>query len=325
MLPARNSPRDASGLLHRPDFAGPHSVLAEADLAALHRDGCVIIPDLIPPALCDVLKATVRRIGAAESEAGGRGEYGRGRFEGTKTKRVYGLASKTDAFDDLLLNERILAILDRGLFPGYLLHTCQSTEIFPGELAQPYHYDDPWIRTPSRPREPTSINCIWALDDFTPENGATRYHPGSHLWGEGRVPTDADVPKVAEMKKGSVLVFLSTLFHGGGEFPIVEGKKQDSRMGLIFLYCQPWLRIVENWFLMVNPLDLPRIPPKLRGMMGFDLLGLVGNANGLHPMKAIDTATGTVLWNRRSRSGVVGEAERERPDEREEARAEPRL
>jgi hypothetical protein len=49
----------------------------------------------------------------------------------------------------------------------------------------------------------------------------------------------------------------------------------------------------------MNPTDLPKIDPRLRQMMGFDLLGLVGNANGLHPMKAIDTESGTFKWNKR--------------------------
>lgn len=184
-----------------------------------------------------------------------------------------------------------------------MLHTCQSTEIFPGELAQPVHYDDGWIRTPPRPRPLSSINTIWALDDFHEGNGSTVYYPGSHLWPEGREPTSSDVPKRANMTKGSVLVFLSTLFHGGGPYPVKPDQPNttgESRMGLIFLYCQPWLRCVENWFLLMNPSDVATLDPKLRTMLGFDLLGLVGNANGLHPMKALDTERGIVHWNRRS-------------------------
>lgn len=97
------------------------------------------------------------------------------------------------------------------------------------------------------------------------------------------------------------MVFLSTLYHSGGDYPVPkDGKEgQESRMGLIFLYCQPWLRCVENWFLLTHPGDLPKLDPRLRTLMGFDLLGLVGNANGLHPMKAVDARNGTILWNRR--------------------------
>jgi len=114
-----------------------------------------------------------------------------------------------------------------------------------------FHFDDPWVVYPKRPRPPTSINVIWSLQDFHESNGATYYHPGSHLWGENRQPTQADIPKRAVMPIGSAMVFLSTLFHAGGEYPPTKDGKVgedtgESRMGLIFLYCQPWLRVVEN-------------------------------------------------------------------------------
>jgi hypothetical protein len=127
---------DASELSHRPEFNGPRNELAEKDLEVLFRDGVVILPNLLSPELCAELKATVKTIGKQESEDTGRREFGRGAFEGTSTKRVYGLASKSPLFDSVLLHPRILAIMDRGLSPGYLLHTCQSTEIFPGEKRQ---------------------------------------------------------------------------------------------------------------------------------------------------------------------------------------------
>lgn len=113
----------------RPEFTGPRDEQAEKDLETLFRDGVVVLPGLISADQCDLLKATVKAIGGEEAKQTGRAEFGRARFEGTRTKRVYGLASKSPVFDELLLHPRILSILDRSLYPGYLLHTCQSTEV----------------------------------------------------------------------------------------------------------------------------------------------------------------------------------------------------
>ena len=32
------------------------------------------------------------------------------------------------------------------------------------------------------------INCMWAVDDFTRENGGTQLVPGSHKWEPDRLP-----------------------------------------------------------------------------------------------------------------------------------------
>lgn len=58
--------------------------------------------------------------------------------------------------------------------------------------------------------------CIFAIDDFTVENGATVIYKGSHKWEAGRIPEDTDVPDRAVMKSGSVVLYVGTVFHSGG-------------------------------------------------------------------------------------------------------------
>lgn len=115
MDPKNDMRHSNTGFDIRPEYSGPHDPQAEADLDALFRDGAIVIPNLIPPEYCDMLKREVQSIGHAEAIATGRKEFGRRRFEGTSTKRVYGLASKSANFDRLLLHPRIYAIMERGL------------------------------------------------------------------------------------------------------------------------------------------------------------------------------------------------------------------
>ena len=61
--------------------------------------------------------------------------------------------------------------------------------IGPGEAAQVLHRDDaiyplPW------PHGEVVVNTMWAFDDFTVENGATRVVPGSHRWPTGEYAGD---------------------------------------------------------------------------------------------------------------------------------------
>jgi hypothetical protein len=56
-----------------------------------------------------------------------------------------------------------------------------------GEEAQILHRDDSIYPVPE-PHPPLVVNTMWPLDEFTAENGATRFIPGSHQWAPARRP-----------------------------------------------------------------------------------------------------------------------------------------
>jgi ectoine hydroxylase-related dioxygenase (phytanoyl-CoA dioxygenase family) len=57
---------------------------------------------------------------------------------------------------------------------------------------------------------------MWPLDEFTAENGATRFIPRSHRWEPGRQPSPGDPLETAVMSPGAALFYLGSLWHGGG-------------------------------------------------------------------------------------------------------------
>ena len=139
-------------------------------------------------------------------------------FGGT-TSRASALAgstrsfAKTRAFDQAAIHPLLLGVLDRFL-GHYQLSAPTGIQIGPGESAQVLHYDASVYPLP-RSFGDVVLNTMWALDDFTVENGATRIVPGSHRW-EGRQPTLDDRVVDAVMPAGAVIFYGGKVFHGGG-------------------------------------------------------------------------------------------------------------
>src|SRR5687767_7543911 len=144
-------------------------------MEAIRRDGYVIIENLLSASeLGAVREALVPYLDR---------QFGRNAFEGKKTERIYSLVGKGKPFADLVEHPLVLEVCDAFLQPNYLLTASQAIRIHPGEALQGFHTDDSFFPMP-RPRPPLSIATIWAIDDFTAENGATRVIPKSHLWGD---------------------------------------------------------------------------------------------------------------------------------------------
>ena len=106
-----------------------------------------------------------------------------------------------------------------------------------------------------KPHPPTVCNTMWALTDFTEENGATRIIPGSHL-ADHSPEYGAEFDSIpAEMPAGSVLVWHGSLWHGGG-----ANRSTARRTGIAMNYCAGYIRQQEN-----QQLGIPRRPgPGLR-------------------------------------------------------------
>ena len=145
------------------------SAIVEADMAALDRDGYVIWENLLSAEQCRQIRDVVRPW---------LGHTGRNSFEGRRTQRIYSVLSRTRVCDRLVDDPRVLAVLDRLLMPNYLLSALQAINIQPGETAQLPHHDDGFYPIP-RPRAPLAAATIWAIDDFTADNGATVLYPAA--------------------------------------------------------------------------------------------------------------------------------------------------
>ena len=204
---------------------------------------------------------------------------GRNSFEGFATRRIYALFAKTRLFDAQAIDPLLLAVVERLLGPGFVLSAPTGISIGPGEAAQRLHRDDS-VYPVARPHQELVINTMWALDDFTAENGATLVVPGSHRWPAERRATDTEaVP--ATMPAGSVLFYVGSLLHAGG-----ANRTAAPRLGVILEYCAGWLRPQENHVLGVPKAIVRELPDRLRELLGYGIHGsLLGYVDGRHPAK----------------------------------------
>src|SRR6185369_9085272 len=114
-------------------------------------------------------------------------------FGGGALKKVEGLAAKSAGMIDLIDDPFAVELAEAFLGAEPLLNASGGFILEKGKRTQPLHHDDVLYK-PMVPRhtQETMLNFMFAVTDFTAENGCTRIVPGSHKWPEGRAPTPDD-------------------------------------------------------------------------------------------------------------------------------------
>jgi ectoine hydroxylase-related dioxygenase (phytanoyl-CoA dioxygenase family) len=206
---------------------------------------------------------------------------GRNDFEGFVTQRIYALFAKTRVFDDQAIDPLVMGVCTKVLGPGFQLSAPVGISIGPGEKAQVLHTDDGVYPFP-RPHRELVVNTMWALDDFTEDNGATHVVPGSHRWTDRRPDKETTTVR-ATMPAGSVMFFVGSVFHGGG-----ANDTDRRRLGVILEYCAGFVRPQENHVLGVPKQIVRNLDSALQELLGYNVVGLLGNVDGRHPRKYLD-------------------------------------
>jgi ectoine hydroxylase-related dioxygenase (phytanoyl-CoA dioxygenase family) len=242
----------------------------------LLSEGYLVVRNLAPELAAEAVDELRADIEAAP--------VGHTEFLGSRTKRLGGLLRRSPAVRELVIHPVVMALADRVLQPHcarYQLNFSGIMHLMPGAAAQGLHRDSD-IYPFRHPSPPTLMPVMWALSDFTADNGATQAVPGSHLWEEGRSPLVSEI-KAAEMPAGSALIYLGGTIHGGG-----SNTSSVNRTGLALQYSLGWLRQEENQYL-ANPPEVARnYPERLQRLIGYDYGGpYLGFVNGDSPQRLL--------------------------------------
>lgn len=242
-------------LKHFASDADPQTIVE-----TLKADGALILDELVSADFIAALRAETDPYMEATTN-------GQDDFAGRKTTRTGGLMLRSQKCRELIAEPRILAPCTEFLSPfceRVQLHLTQIIRIRGGEKAQAIHRDR-WAWGKHLAHVEPQFNTIWAMTDFTAENGATQVVPGSTQW-----PDDADISAEqitqAEMKAGSVVIYSGSVFHGGG-----ANKTRADRIGINITYTLGWLRQEENQYLSC-PAELAKdLPPELQALAGYTM------------------------------------------------------
>ncbi len=250
----------------------------------LARDGALVIDGLASPDVIDAIAAEMEPF--VETTPNGSDD-----FSGRTTKRTGALIARSPASHQLIGHPRILEVARTLMHQASSIqvHLTQVISIGPDSPGQSIHRDE-WAFDffPFPSDVHPQCNTIWAMTDFTEENGATRVIPGSQAW-----PMDLqhsiDETEPVEMTKGSCLLYSGKVYHGGG-----ANRSDGVRTGLNLTYCVAWLRQEENQYLSC-PRDLAlTLDDDLLKLMGYQIGAYaLGYADDVRdPLDALRGATG---------------------------------
>lgn len=232
----------------------------EPILAALRQDGAVIVTGLAEPETMDAVGQELRPWfdkSSLENQSA---------FDGSKTNRFNCVLQGAPSAASLIEHDMVVAIADDVLLPhcaNYTVGSMTAIEILPGENGQALHRDDSLYPIELAGME-LQIGVMWALNDFTAENGGTRVVPGSHRFLRSWHLPDVTQWESAVMPKGAALFYLGSTWHGGG-----ANTSQASRMGLINTYCLGWLRQESNQYFETPPKVARHFSDRLRALLGY--------------------------------------------------------
>jgi ectoine hydroxylase-related dioxygenase (phytanoyl-CoA dioxygenase family) len=235
-------------------------------VAALRRDGAAIVRQQVDTDVTEAVRGELREHFDTQ------GQLDQSDFNGYKTLRLSGILGISRTSAEMVAHPRVIEIADAILLPhciNYRIGSLTAIEIHPGEAEQLLHTDDEIypIRIPGMDWQ---ISAMWALDEFTEKNGATRVIPQSHVRQQRIDPLRHD-PVQAVMPIGSVLFYLGSTLHGGG-----ANHSQSPRAGLINTYSLGWLRQEENQYLAVPREIAESYPDHIQRLMGYQSCGLLG-------------------------------------------------
>ena len=174
-------------------------------------------------------------------------------------------ALRDDAIASVVTHPNILPLVEAILGSTCIMYACVSSSMPPNgtNYSRRIHVDSPRVI----PGCPTNIGALVALTDFTDENGATRFLPGSfeRLDRPGEEEYDRDAVTVYP-RAGSVVIFNARTWHTGG-----DNATDRPRHALTVNYCRSFMRQHFDFPRMIPADRAATLSPVLRRVLGFDV------------------------------------------------------
>jgi ectoine hydroxylase-related dioxygenase (phytanoyl-CoA dioxygenase family) len=230
----------------------------------LDEDGFLRLADFIAPDALASLRARIHELFTHLGEQAG-AEF----KQEPQTDRLANLVDHDERFRWAIAVPKLLACVRHVLGAEFKLSSLNARSARPhSDWTQPLHCD---MAALPDARGNAVCNIIWMLDDFTTENGATRFVPGSHRFG--KLPQDVLADPVATHPDeqlltgtaGTVVVMNAHLWHGG-----TANRTGKPRLALHSFYCRRDLPQQQYQKRLLRPTTQQQLDAELRWLLALD-------------------------------------------------------
>jgi hypothetical protein len=265
---------------------GTEGAFDQSVLGALDQSGFVVIENALPGSVCDAVVNEMRPY----IDATPHGLHGLG-----GTRRVGALVARSPASHHMITHSAVLRLVravlseqqlagdevaigdrrgkgEQGFRYPTQLHLTQIIDVGPGggTEAMPHQLklhraNGMWLHDLQRAHLDPQLEVMWALTDFTQDNGATHTVLGSHRDDpRGGSRAFAEPTLQATMAKGSALVWTGWSVHGAG-----VNTSTERRVGMNINYALAVLAQEENQMLSCPPELARNLPADLQRLIGY--------------------------------------------------------
>ncbi|MEM7580756.1 MAG: phytanoyl-CoA dioxygenase family protein [Mastigocoleus sp.] len=224
--------------------------------------GYVVLPEVLSPTQADEARSLVLEIAEKEKPLGKV-------LLGEHKERVYGLIYKGEIFELMVQHPRVIEVIETILGQDMTLGGFSAHVINPGAKNMGVHVDYPyWAMNPPFPVHPImEIQVIWMVEDFTEDNGAPVFAPGSQKLCNS--PDWEYFSKNAQKitgKAGSVVIS-----HGLSWHDTSVNSTTRPRVSILGNYTPKFIRPLEDLFGDMQQEVIESASPKLRQLLGLEI------------------------------------------------------
>lgn len=219
--------------------------------------GYAVIPGFLTREACEQLKSTYVPLLHAYKPFGSERSV-------SDRNHIHDLLARDELFSRLLEDERLHEAVAPLLGPHWIMYAFTTSSVPPKDcnFGARIHVDSPRLI----PGYPTNVGVIWALDDFTDENGGTELLPGSHHSATAPEPDLFERHCVrVTCPAGSLIVFHARVFHRAG-----INRTTEWRHALTMNACRPFMKQRMDWVRLIPQSISQNLNAQARRILGFD-------------------------------------------------------
>jgi ectoine hydroxylase-related dioxygenase (phytanoyl-CoA dioxygenase family) len=232
----------------------------------LDEQGYLIFKNSLSSSQIEALLARLEELWAVEGDKAGEENY----IE-TGVRRLANLANKGRIFRETYAHPQVLEVVEAVMGPDVRASMVNARDVPPNTgVRMPFHMDSDKGRVRDE-KGYSAATAIWMLDEFTVENGATAFVPGSHLLGKSpkEVLPDLNASHPEEIiiqgQPGDVLVFNGHCWHAGR-----PNLTDSHRRALLVHYLRADVPRPENRRQHLDAEIQAELSPRERELLGLD-------------------------------------------------------